>query len=80
MSEKTETIQSRFKQIIRERGLNKKEFIEKTGIPKSTFYYILKGDKDPTFSVTKQLCSSLNVSADWLLFGIGKKFRSNKSV
>lgn len=69
MSEITERINL----LLKEKGISKEEFYKKCSITSSAYSQWNTGKTEPKSASIKKIAEFLNVSYQWLRFGIGKK-------
>ncbi|MDF0606768.1 helix-turn-helix transcriptional regulator [Neisseriaceae bacterium TC5R-5] len=68
-----ENFRIRLKQAVESNGLSVKQFAEKSGMPYATLAKYMNGTRSPGMEQLAAIVTSLNISADWLLFGNGEK-------
>jgi len=51
------------------KGMTQKEFANKIGVPLNTYTAWLRGERLPSFEAITNICTVLDVKADWLLTG-----------
>ena len=71
------TINERIKELRKKLGLTQIEFAEKIGLKKSAASWIEKNGSNVTPSNIQLICSTFNVSEDWLIHGTGDMFTNS---
>ena len=71
------TINERIKELRKKLGLTQIEFAEKIGLKKSAASWIEKNGSNVTTSNIQLICSTFNVSEEWLLHGTGDMFTNS---
>ena len=69
------TVPERLRQIEKALKLNKTNVSKKAGITRSAYSNIATGAQTPSADFIYKICFSHNISADWLLFGMGNMLR-----
>ncbi|MFZ4799428.1 MAG: helix-turn-helix domain-containing protein [Bacteroidia bacterium] len=73
------TVNERIKELIKHFEINDRQFALKTGIPNTTLSTYLKRGTDPgSNSISLILKAFPNVSAQWLLLGVGEMINENE--
>lgn len=62
----------RFLKVIEKSGLKKKDFAEKLGIVPSTITGIIKGEREPSLQLCKNIEYEFNINSEWLKHGTGE--------
>lgn len=71
----------RFYEVFLDSHLGPSEFVNKIGLSSYTYLNeIKKHVLEPSKSALINTCKEFNVSSDWLLFGIGTKYRKGTEV
>lgn len=60
--------------IRKELGLSQKEFAERLGLTSNFVWLLEKGDRNPSKKTLETICSTFNVSKEWLENGSGPRF------
>ncbi|GAA6521739.1 hypothetical protein K440107A6_16070 [Lawsonibacter asaccharolyticus] len=69
MSEVTKRIDN----VLREKGISKKDFYEACDITSSAYSQWNTGKTEPRTAKLKEISNYLNIMYEWLAFGVGKK-------
>lgn len=74
------TIGERIKKVRTDSGDNQEEFAQKIGITRSAISLYESGRRTVTEPTIKLVCSSYNVSYDWLKNGLGEPYIEDDDV
>ncbi len=64
---KNDTVQRRFKIMLKELGLSQKEFSDQTGIQESDVSYYINGHRHPSAMALIKIANATHVSPSWIL-------------
>lgn len=70
----------RIKEIRKALGLSGEKFGQSLGVQRSAISKIERGENTPTPQMLKLICSTYNVSEQWLRSGEGNMFRDSDSI
>lgn len=70
-----ETFEQRLQYILARKGMTQIDLAKQVGCDRKTINRLINGTSKVNIDILKQICSILNVSADYLLFGILKGSR-----
>lgn len=69
----------RIEKVMITEGMNSAQFATEISIQGSTLSHILNGRNKPSYDVLKKILIRFRtVSSDWLIFGVGSMYRSEK--
>ncbi len=71
------TIPGRLKELRLSLNLNQKEFSERIGIARAYWSTLETGKKELTGNVIRKLMSEFDISADWVIDGVGNRQRGS---
>lgn len=74
---KLKKIPERLKILEETLNLTKTEISKKSGMSRSFYSNIATGSQTPSFDFLQKICSTFDVSMDWLIYGEGQMFREN---
>jgi transcriptional regulator with XRE-family HTH domain len=72
-----EKISLRLKEIEKNLNVKKKFIAEKAGINVHFYYSVSMGRQPISFDLLFKICTTYNISPNWLIFGEGEMFRQN---
>jgi transcriptional regulator with XRE-family HTH domain len=68
----------RFYSIYTQSGMTNTEFISEIGVALYSYVTEIKNHVlEPSKNMIRNICNVFNLSADWLIFGIGDKYRKD---
>ncbi len=65
-------MKDRIRAILNEQKITQAEFARRIGIQPSTINMWLKGAREPTEALKRNICSEFHISREWLEFGTGE--------
>ena len=65
-------MKDRIRKILDENHITQAEFARRIGIQPSTINMWLKGTREPTEALKRNICREFNVCREWLEFGTGE--------
>jgi transcriptional regulator with XRE-family HTH domain len=66
-------VTKRIDNVLREKGISKKDFYEACDITSSAYSQWNTGKTEPRTAKLKEISNYLNIMYEWLAFGVGKK-------
>lgn len=76
-----DTIESRLKQFLQMEGISPASFADTLGMQRSGISHLLNGRNNPSYDfITKMLQSYPELSAEWLLIGKGKPYKTTANT
>jgi len=71
----------RIRQIIEQKGLNSSDFATQIGSSRSVITHILNGRNNPSWDILKKILEKYeDINTEWLLFGKGPMYKSERSI
>lgn len=67
-------ISERIKEAVLETRLSANDVAKEMDVTPTLLYYWMNGQRTPSLNSLVKICTTLNVSSEWLIFGRGEKY------